>query len=204
MTDLSVTTSETSPSIVAIVSEVGPELPGYRKRTSPDGMLTIGFTDIEASTEMMESLGEERWLDVMLVHNGLVRDCVSRHGGDVVGSQGDGYMVTFASASGALDWAVDLQQALARHNAGEVAAPLRVRVGLHTGNIFQAEEGFLGKAVVLAARITGQARGGQILVSAASRDYTHHLGRWRFGEPRELSLKGLAGMARVYSLDWAE
>lgn len=204
MSDLSVTSSKTSPSIVAIVRRVGPELPGYRKRTSPDGMLTIAFTDIEASTEMMETLGEESWLEVMLVHNRLVRDCVDRHGGDIVGSQGDGFMVTFASASGALDWAVELQRALARHNAGQVAAPLHVRVGLHTGNIFHADQGFLGKAVVLAARITGQASGGQILVSEASREYTHHLGRWTYGEPRELSLKGLAGTERVYSLDWSK
>lgn len=204
MSDLSVTSSETSTSLAAIVQEVGADLPGYRKRTSPDGMLTIAFTDIEGSTEMMESLGEERWLEVMVVHNRLVRDCVDRYGGDLVGSQGDGFMITFASARGALDWAVDLQQTLARHNAGEVAAPLHVRVGLHTGNIFHPDEGFLGKAVVLAARITGQAHGGQILVSAASREYTHHLGRWTYSEPRELSLKGLAGTERVYSLDWSK
>ena len=203
MSDLSVTSSESSVSIAAIVQEVGADLPGYRKRTSPDGMLTIAFTDIEGSTAMMETLGEGRWLEVMLVHNRLVRDCVDRHGGDIVGSQGDGFMVTFASASGALDWAVDLQQELARHNAGQAAAPLRVRVGLHTGNIFQADEGYLGKAVVLAARITGHAQGGQILVSSASREYTHHLGRWTYGDPRDLSMKGMARPERVYSLDWS-
>jgi class 3 adenylate cyclase len=200
---LSVTISETSQSLATIVEDVGVELPAYRKRTSPDGMLTVAFTDIEASTQMMESLGEERWMRVILAHNRMVRDCVSEYGGDVVKSQGDGFMVTFASASAALDWAVQLQRALARHNPGEAALPVRVRVGMHTGNIFQTEEDFLGKAVVLAARITGQARGGEILVSAASREYTHHVGRWTYGHTQELRLKGLARAERVYSLDWS-
>ena len=204
MSDLSVTSSETSPSLATIVREVGPEIPGYRKRTSPDGMLTVVFTDIEGSTEIMESLGEERWLELMVSHSRLVRRCVGRHGGDVVKSQGDGFMITFASASAALDWAVELQRVLSRYNAGEAPAILRVRVGLHTGNIFQAEEDFLGRAVVVAARITGRARGGEILVSSASRSYTSHLGRWSYGEPRELSLKGLAQAERVYPLDWSE
>ena len=186
-----------------IVEDVGAEIPGYRSRTSPDGMLTIAFTDIEGSTEMMETLGEERWLELLVSHNRLVRRCVDDLGGDVVKSQGDGFMVIFASASAALDWAVELQQALSRFNAEEAHPALRVRVGLHTGNIFQADEDFLGKAVVLAARITGSARGGEILVSAASREYTHHVGRWTYREPRELSLKGLARPERVYTLDWS-
>jgi class 3 adenylate cyclase len=121
----------------------------------------------------------------------------------VIKSQGDGFMITFASAGAALDWAVALQQVLSSYNADNPAATLRVRVGLHTGNIFRAEEDFLGRAVVLAARITGSARGGEVLVSAASRSYTGHLGRWSYGEPRELSLKGLAQAERVYSLDWS-
>lgn len=166
-------------------------------------MLTIAFTDIEGSTEMMERLGEDRWLEVMFGHNRLVRDCVRDHGGEEVKSQGDGFMIVFASASAALDCAVELQRILSRYDAGEPAETLRVRVGLHTGNIFQAEDDFLGRAVVLAARITGHARGGEILVSSACKDYTSHLGRWRYGQPLELKLKGLAGVERVYSLDWS-
>jgi class 3 adenylate cyclase len=200
---LSVTSSETSASLAAIVEDVGGEVPGYRKRTSPDGMLTVAFTDIEGSTAMMERIGEARWMAVIFIHNRIVRECVRRHGGDVIKSQGDGFMVTFSSASAALDWAVALQQQLARYNAGETIAPLHVRVGMHTGNIFQADEDFLGKAVVLAARITGRARGDEILVSAASREYTEHLGRWTYGRPMQLRLKGLTRVECVYSLDWA-
>jgi class 3 adenylate cyclase len=79
-----------------------------------------------------------------------------------------------------------------------------VRIGLHTGNIFKTEEDFLGMAVVVAARITGQARGGEILVSSACREYTERLGRWSFGHSADLSLKGIAKAQRVYTLDWVE
>jgi class 3 adenylate cyclase len=74
---------------------------------------------------------------------------------------------------------------------------------MHSGSVLQTEEDYLGRAVVLAARITGRARGGEILVSQACRDYTEHVGDWRYGRPAELSLKGLASIERVFPLDWA-
>jgi class 3 adenylate cyclase len=198
----SISSDETSPSLVRIVEEVGGDLPGYREKTSPDGMLTIAFTDIEGSTEMMEKLGEARWVELMIAHDRMVRDCVVEHGGEVVKSQGDGYMIVFSSASAALDCAVQLQRVLTGYHRREPPETLRIRVGLHTGNIFQADHDFLGKAVVLAARITGRAQGGEILVSAACQSYTARLGRWRYGATMELSLKGLANVERVFRLDW--
>ena len=204
MSGLSVSSSETSPTLAAIVEEIGADLPDCHEKTSPDGMLTIVFTDIEGSTEMMERLGEERWLEVMFTHNRMVRDCVVQHGGEVIKSQGDGFMVTFASASAALDCGIELQRILGRYNAATLAESLHVRVGMHTGSVFEAEQDFLGKAVVLAARITGCARGGEVLVSAASREYTERVGRWRYGEPRDLTLKGLATIERAYPLVWSQ
>ena len=165
-------------------------------------MLTIAFTDIEGSTEMMEELGEAQWIELMIAHDRMVRDCVGEHGGEVVKSQGDGYMIVFSSASAALDCAVQLQRVLTGYHRREPPETLRIRVGLHTGNIFQADHDFLGKAVVLAARITGRAQGGEILVSAACQSYTARLGRWRYGAAMELSLKGLANVERVFRLDW--
>ena len=199
---LSVTPDETSPSLAAIVAQVDPALPAYRRQTSPDGMMTVVFTDIEGSTEMMERLGEEAWLEMMRAHNKLVRGVVAKCGGDVVKSQGDGFMLVFRSASSALSCAVELQRAVSRFNVADRARSLRVRIGVHTGNIFKLEEDFFGRAVVLAARITGRAHGGQVLVSAASKQYTEHLSPWTYAAPTSLTLKGLAEAQRVYSLDW--
>lgn len=199
---LSVTREETSPSLAAIVAQVDPALPAYRHQTSPDGMMTIVFTDIEGSTELMERLGEEAWLKLMLDHHKLVCRVVTKCGGDVVSSQGDGFMLVFRSAGSALSCAVELQHAVTRFSAADHTRSLRVRIGMHTGNILQVEEDFFGRAVVLAARITGRAQGGEVLVSAASKKYTERLGRWNYGPPTSLSLKGLTSPERVYSLDW--
>ena len=195
------TSAETSPSLAAVVAAAG--FDRYRNQTSPDGMMTVVFTDIESSTEMMERLGEARWLEILRAHNDVVRGVVSRHRGMIVKSQGDGFMLVFSRASAALTCSVELQRAFAAYNAENPRQPLRVRVGVHTGNVFQEQDDFLGKSVVLAARITGCARGGEVLVSAACRDYTEHLGLWRFGPCSELTLKGLATLQRVYSVDWA-
>jgi class 3 adenylate cyclase len=199
----SVTSEETSPSIAAIVAAGDPALAEHRAVTSPDGMMTIAFTDIEGSTAMLEQLGEGQWLELIREHNRIVREVVSDYRGEVVKSQGDGFMVVFASASAALTCAVELQRRLAQHNERNPGRQLRVRIGLHTGNVFAAEHDFLGKAVLLAARITGRARVGEILVSGACREYTHRLGRWRYRGPRELRLKGIGTIERIYALEWA-
>lgn len=196
------TSEETSPSLAAIVAAVAAEVPDYRDRTSPDGMLTVVFTDIEGSTGLIGTLGEQPWLSLMLDHNRIVRECVSAHGGDVVKSQGDGFMVVFASAGAALACAVSLQRVVAEYDASNDGPALRIRIGAHTGNIFETEQDFLGIAVVIAARITGHARGGEILISAAVREYTERLGRWRYGQPSDLSLKGIPEAQRVYPLVW--
>jgi class 3 adenylate cyclase len=199
---LTVTPEETSTSLAAIVAEVDPGLPDCRDQTSPDGMMTIVFTDIEGSTAMLERLGEEDWFEMLQSHNRLVRGLVAQRGGVVVKSQGDGFMLAFSSASAALSCAADLQRAVADSNQGPLERAVRVRIGVHTGNMFALDGDFLGRAVVLAARITGRARGGEVLVSAASKQYTERLGRWDYGPATLLSLKGLANAERVYSLDW--
>jgi class 3 adenylate cyclase len=197
------TSRETSQSLAAIVAAVDiTELP-FRGQTSPDGTTTVMFTDIEGSTEMLERLGEERWLKVMREHNRMLRTRVTTHDGEIVKSQGDGFMVVFASASAALACAVELQHIFSTYNDRHPDEQLRVRIGLHTGNIFQEQDDFLGRTVVVAARITGRARGGEVLVSATSKDYTEHLGQWRFGPPFEFRAKGLSSPQRVHVVDWA-
>ncbi len=164
--------------------------------------MTVVFTDVEGSTAMLERLDEKRWLEVIREHNRLVRERVSAHGGVVVKSQGDGFMIIFDSASAALASAVEVQQIFSVYNARHADHQLRVRIGLHTGNVFQEQDDFLGKTVVVAARITGRARGGEVLVSGTVKDYTERVGQWRFGPPSELSLKGLSATQRVHSVDW--
>jgi class 3 adenylate cyclase len=172
-----------------------------RGRTSPDGAVTIMFSDIEDSTELVERLGDEDWLGVLRVHNRLVRESVRRHGGSEVKAQGDGFMLAFTSSRAALMCAVDIQRTLAANSAASKHR-IRVRIGLHSGFMIYEEADYIGRNVILAARIADQACGDEILVSSDLKEFVEASAPARFLEPRSLELKGLSGVHRAYPVDW--
>ena len=135
-------------------------------------------------------------------HNDIVRYQVAAYEGFEVKSLGDGFMLAFSSARRALQCAISIQQAFAAHNLEHPEEPVRVRIGLHTGEFVQEMEDFFGKNVILASRIADQAHGGEILVSALLKELTDSAGDIRFGEVQEVELKGLAGLNRVYAVEW--
>jgi class 3 adenylate cyclase len=194
-------TSDVQSSIDAVAAVVQSEHPDLRQHAAPDGTVTILFSDIEGSTEMTERLGDQRWLDVLHEHNAIIRRQVSECGGFEVKAEGDGFMLAFGSARTALGCAIEMQRALAKRNDG-AEEPIKVRIGLHTGEAIKEGEDFFGKHVILAARIAGQASGGQILVSSLLRELTESAGDVEFGEGREVELKGLVGTHRVYEVAW--
>jgi class 3 adenylate cyclase len=205
LTGVDVTTS-----IDEMVSALEEERPDMRAHAAPDGTVAILFSDIEDSTVLTERLGDERWLEVLREHNAIFREQIARHDGYEVKSQGDGFMLAFPDPCEALECAIDVQRAFAereRDGSGEV---LRVRMGLHTGEVIAEEGDFFGKNVILAARIAAQAAGGEILVSEELREAAsagngagESNGESRFDDGRELELKGLAGSHRVFRAEWA-
>ena len=180
-----------------ILSWVEQEKPDLGRVSTPDGTVTVLFSDIEDSTRLTERLGDERWLEVLNVHNTIVRAQVGEHGGYEVKSQGDGFMVAFPSARRAVRCAIDIQRALARRAAGG-ELPLRVRIGINTGEAIHKQGDFYGKSVILAARIADQAHGGVILVSSLVRELTEAAGDLSFHEAGEVELKGLSGSHRLF------
>ena len=189
-------------SIDAVVSAVSLEQPDPRPYTAPDGTVIILFSDIEGSTQMTERLGDQRMQQILRGHNDIVRHQVAAYGGFEVKSLGDGFMLAFSSARRALQRAISIQQAFTAYNREHAEEPVRVRIGLHTGEFVQEMEDFFGKNVILASRIADQAKGGQILVSALLKELTKSAGDIRFGQVREVELKGLAGVNRVYAVEW--
>ncbi len=105
------------------------------------------------------------------------------------------------SARRALHCALDVQRAFAQRNE-TAEEPIRVRIGLHTGEAMKEADDFYGKNVILAARIAGEAKGGQLLVSSLLKELTESAGDIVFGEGREVELKGLAGRHRVFEVVW--
>ena len=191
-------------SIEAVALSVEQERPDIRPAAAPDGTVTIMFSDIEDSTLLTVKLGDRRWLELLGRHNEIFRRHLAEHGGYEVKSQGDGFMLAFASARRAIKCAIEVQRTLATHRAAHPEDPLKVRIGLHTGETLRAEEDFFGKNVILAARIAAQARGNEILISSLLRELVSSTDDYVFGEERELELKGLSGRYRVSPVSWSD
>jgi predicted ATPase len=155
----------------------------------PTGTVTFVFTDIEGSTRLLHELGAA-YAEALAEHRRVLRDAFARHGGVEVDTQGDAFFVAFAKASDALAAASEGQRGLAE-------GPIRVRIGLHTGEPQRTDEGYVGIDVHRAARIAAAGHGGQILVSQSTRDLVgagdlHELGEYR--------LKDLSAPERIYQL----
>jgi class 3 adenylate cyclase len=185
-------------SVDDVASTVGLERPSLRPAAAPDGTVTMLFSDIEASTALNERVGDVRWLELLRAHNAIVREQVQAHGGFEVKAQGDGFMVAFPSARRALQCARAIQSAIGSQLGEHREGPIRLRIGLHTGEAIREEADFYGKNVVLAARIADQARGGEILASSVVKQLTESAGDVSFENERELQLEGLAGTHTVY------
>jgi DNA-binding NarL/FixJ family response regulator len=162
-------------------------------RARPEGTVTIAFTDIEGSTRILERLGDEEARRLFRDHDRLVREAVADHGGHEVEHEGDAFMLAFRSTRDAIRCAVGIQWALDGH-------PLRVRIGLNSGDVIAEEAGYFGRTVFVASRVAGAATGGQILVS----DVTRALAAdgWTFVDAGERVLKGLKGKHRLWEVAW--
>jgi predicted ATPase len=128
----------------------------------PDGTVTFLFTDIEGSTRLLDDLGEEGYVEALGEHRRLLRGALSAQGGVEVDTQGDAFLYAFAEPA----------QALAAAAAGQAAlesGPIKVRMGLHTGEPRLTGEGYAGRELHRAARIAASGHGGQVVVSAATR-----------------------------------
>jgi predicted ATPase/class 3 adenylate cyclase len=156
----------------------------------PRGTVTLLFTDIEGSTRLLHELGD-RYAAVLAEHRRVLRDAFERHGGVEVDTQGDAFFVAFQRAGDAVACAAEAQDALA-------ASPVRVRMGIHTGEPAVTDEGYVGIDVHRAARIMGAGHGGQVLVSQTTRDLLEPGAPLRdLGEHR---LKDLSAPQRLYQL----
>jgi class 3 adenylate cyclase len=174
----------------AMADSVSEERPDLSSVAAPDGTVTIVFTDVEASTEINERLGDRRWLDLLRWHDGVVRGVAGELGGSVVKSQGDGYMLAFGSASHALDFCLEIQEAT---RAGFEGEAVRVRIGVNTGDAIRDGDDFFGHAVTVAARVASQAHGEETLVTDLVAGLVAGARRFAFGPSLHVELKGLSG-----------
>ena len=154
---------------------------------------TVLFTDIVDSTARSTEVGDTAWRELLDRHDRIAWQAVDRHAGKLVKNTGDGLLMTFTSPSEAVACSTELV-----HELGRVG--LRVRAGLHAGEIVVREDGDVtGLAVNLAARVQQVAAGGATWVSSTVRDLLLG-GDWSFTERGEHQLKGIDGGWRLYEL----
>jgi len=127
----------------------------------PAGTVTLLFSDIEGSTRLVDDLGAA-YADVLGDHRRVIRETIAGHGGVEVGTEGDSFFVVFGRTGDAVAATADAQRTLA-------VTPVRVRMGLHTGEPALTHEGYVGIDVHRAARIAAAAHGGQVVLSEATR-----------------------------------
>lgn len=196
-------TSARMTSIDAVAAAVDHDQPNLERLSGNEGTVSIVFSDIESSTEMATTLGDSKWFGVLKRHNEIIRKAVKKYGGNEIKSQGDGFMLTFPSARTAILAMSDVQRDLVKQAMEHPDTPIRVRVGIHTGEaIVDAGGDLFGKHIIVAARIANLADGGQILASSITKEIASARHDVHFADPREVALKGITGVQLVYDVVW--
>ncbi|HYX89057.1 MAG TPA: AAA family ATPase [Gaiellaceae bacterium] len=139
----------------------------------PTGTVTFLFSDIEGSTRLLKTLGRDRYGELLAVHNRLLRRAFAEAGGVEIDTKGDSFFAAFGSAGAAVAAAGAAQRAVAGHEWPE-GAPVRVRIGIHTGEATFGSDGYVGFAVHQAARIGDAGHGGQVLLSSTTANLVRH------------------------------
>ena len=156
------------------------------------GIVTLLFTDVVGSTELMDRIGDDTADDLRREHFDAVRAIAGEHGGRVVKTLGDGVMLAFPSAVEAIT------SAAAMHEAGP--KKLSIRLGLNAGEAISTEDDYFGTSVVVAKRLCDHAAPGQTLVSAIVRALVGSRGGFGFVPLGPLSLKGLEEPVYAFEL----
>lgn len=131
----------------------------------PTGQVTFLFTDIEGSTKLVDALGTAAWSPLLARHREILRAAIVGHDGYEVATEGDSFFVVFRDAGAAVLAAADAQRGL-QHEPWPDGAPIRVRMGLHTGvGELDIDDSYVGHDVHRAARVAAAAHGGQVLLS---------------------------------------
>jgi class 3 adenylate cyclase len=166
------------------------------------GTVTVMFTDMVGSTELISSLGDEAWDALRREHLERLRAVVVRHSGEVIKTMGDGIMAAFGSAASAMDAAADMQAVAASENRRRAAVAVGLRVGVSGGDATYEDGDWFGIPVVEAARLCALAAPGQALVSAVAKAMAGSRGGHVYEPVGELQLKGIADPVGAYELGW--
>jgi class 3 adenylate cyclase len=155
-------------------------------------LLTVLFIDIVDSTGTIARIGDGAWRTLKSQYDEKVSTALTRHGGVLVDTSGDGALARFGSPAGA----VSAAQAIV---AGADRIGLPTRAGVHTGEVELLENNVTGITVHIGARVMAQAGAGEVLVTSTTRDLTLDSG-FEFEEKGTFELKGVSGPRTLYTI----
>lgn len=157
--------------------------------------LAVAFTDLENFTAFTSREGDEAASRLLAEHHRAVGPLVRSRGGRVAKRLGDGLLLTFPEPEAAVLACLEL--------VGSNPEPLRLRAGVHMGDLVVTRDDVIGHVVNVAARVTESARGGEVLVTADVRNAVAELTSVRFGRYRRKSYKGVGETVRISPVVWA-
>lgn len=174
-------------------------LPGTRGEGDP-GIRSVLFTDIVGSTDMTQQLGDAQAMQLVQLHDRIVRDALAAQSGREVKHTGDGIMAAFVSAAAAIRCGVQVQKTL-QARAADAGHPLQVRIGVAAGEPVEHGNDLFGSTVQLSARLCSHAEPAQIVVSNVVAELC--LGKGvSFTDLGLVSLKGFAQPVRAHAVRW--
>ncbi len=174
--------------------------PGAAAPEIDPGLRAVMFTDIVGSTEMTARLGDTAAVELVRVHDALVRRGLDAHGGRQVKHTGDGIMASFDKVAGAVRGAADIQRRFAAYNA-DATESLSVRIGIHAGEPVTDHNDLFGSTVQLAYRLCSEAEADGIVVSGLVREMCDEETA-RFTALGRRRLKGFSEPIPMYRFEW--
>jgi predicted ATPase/class 3 adenylate cyclase len=167
-----------------------------------EGTLTILFTDLEGSTDLRSRVGDDVANELILAHEELIRSKLDEAGALEHKALGDGFMILFSSANQGIKAAVSIQRAIEEYNREHADLPIKVRMGLNSGDVTQHSGDAYGTAVHAAARIAAKAQAGQILIPQIVRDLAGMRPEFRVADRGLFWLKGFPDRWRLFEVLW--
>ena len=187
----------------ALAAAVERERPSVSGATSNEGTVTLLFSDVQGSTALLEQLGDRRYMELLRWHDGIIRAALVAHDGYEVRTEGDSFMLAFSSARRALLCGLEIQDRFGDEPPDGLPA-IAVRIGVHTGEALRDHNRFYGHVVHFAARVSSEARGGELLASAVVHELLAGNHEIAFGDGRVCELKGFTGEQIVYPVRRAQ
>ena len=165
-----------------------------------EGTVTIMFTDMEGSTNLLSTRGFTESHEIMKAYETIIDEKVAEHAGRRIKGLGDGLMVSFGSSRHGVECALEIQKAIAEYSKQNPERKIRIRIGINTGEVVEEAGDIFGAAVNVAARVAGKAKGGEILVSDVVRSLVGPVAEIRFDYKGAYKLKGFPDRWRIHKV----